>query len=76
MPRREAKVIIDLLPNLGEQIEDTVEELQGVLFAAAAEFGAVVDVIMTDPNADIEYLYGGEDDREVQSISIRPGALS
>ena len=73
MPRRIVTVDINLLPTLGEQIDDTTEELQGAVMATAAEFGAVNAITVTDP--DLDELWEPEG-RVVEQLTIRPGALS
>lgn len=70
--KRIITVDIDLLPNLGEQIEDTVEELQGAILAIAAEYGAINKITVSDPMWENP----PEVDHVVEVWTIRKGALS
>lgn len=51
MSRHSFTVVVDLLPQLGEQIDDTIEELEGALSLTAAEYGAVVGVTERRPDS-------------------------
>lgn len=63
---------IDLLANIGEQIEDTTDELQGALLATCAEYGAVNKITVSDPALENP----PEVDNVVDVWTIRKGAFS